>query len=163
MSEPVKLTRMENIIQTVKYFAFAASAGAIETVAFALLSEFVFHDAGTDENPIYGWSYFIALVLSVLWNFTLNRRYTFKSANNVPIAMLKVFAYYCVFTPASIWWGVKLTDLAPGNRLVYYAVFAGTLVANFITEFLYQRFFVFGKSMNTNELAQKGKEKQNEV
>ena len=151
-----KLSARENLVTSVKFFLFSVSAGVIETVSFALLSEFVFHDAGSDGSPVYGWSYFIALALSVLWNFTLNRRYTFKSANNVPVAMLKVFAFYCVFTPASIWWGVALTGLAPGSRLVYYGVFAGTLAANFITEFLYQRFFVFGKSMNTNSLAQKG-------
>jgi putative flippase GtrA len=154
MSEPVKLTRKENIVQTVKYFAFAASAGAIETVSFALLSEFVFHDA---ENE-YGWSYFIALVLSVLWNFTLNRRYTFKSANNVPIAMLLVFAYYVVFTPASILWGKGLTGLNPGSRLLYYGVFVGTLLINGVTEFLYQRFVVYRGSINTNELAKRDAE-----
>jgi len=151
MSEPVKLTRKENITQTVKYFCFAASAGGIEALAFFLLSEFVFRDTQTE----YGWSYFIALALSVLWNFTLNRRYTFKSANNVPIAMLKVFGYYCVFTPASVWWGVALTGLNPGSQLLKYGVFVGTLAVNGITEFLYQRFFVFGKSINTNDLAKK--------
>ena len=149
MSESVILSKKENLVTGLKFFLFSVSAGVIETLAFTLLSEFVFHDAGTDGNPVYGWSYFIALALSVLWNFTLNRRFTFKSASNVPIAMLKVFGYYCVFTPASIWWGVKLTGLAPGNKLVYYAVFVGTMGVNLVTEFLYQRFFVFGKSINT--------------
>jgi len=152
------MTKKENVITGVKFLLFSISAGVIEAGAFALLSEFVFHDA---ENE-YGWSYFIALALSVLWNFTLNRRFTFKSAANVPIAMLKVFVYYMFFTPASIWWGVKLTGLHPGSRLLYYAVFAGTMGANLVTEFLYQRFFVFGKSINTNDIAKKKKDK-NEV
>ena len=143
--------KKENLLTALKFLLFSLSAGLIETGAFALLSEFVFHDADND----YGWSYFIALALSVVWNFTLNRRYTFKSASNVPVAMLKVLGYYCVFTPASIWWGVALTRLNPESKLLYYAVFAGTLVVNCVTEFLYQRFFVFGKSMNTNELAKK--------
>jgi len=153
-TEPVKLTRRENLIQTVKYFAFAASAGAIEAIVFALLSEFVFRDA---ENE-YGWSYFIALVISILWNFTLNRRYTFKSANNVPIAMLMVFGFYVVFTPASILWGKALTGLNPDSRLLYYAVFVFTLAINGVTEFLFQRFVVYRGSINTNALAQKKEE-----
>ena len=158
MSEPAKLSKKENLVTGLKFFLFSVSAGVIETLSFALLSEFVFHDADSE----YGWSYFIALALSVLWNFTLNRRFTFKSASNVPVAMLKVLLYYCVFTPASIWWGVALTGLAPGSRLVYYAVFAFTMGVNLVTEFLYQRFFVFGKSINTNELAKKAQEKQQE-
>ena len=79
--------------RAVKFLLFSASAGIIEIVSFALL------------NELTGWSYrpcyLIALVLSVLWNFTLNRRFTFRSANNVPVAMLKVAAYYAVFTPLS--------------------------------------------------------------
>jgi len=152
---PVKLSKKENLVQSAKFLLFSISAGVIETLSFALLSEFVFHDGGTEGHPIYGWSYFIALALSVLWNFTLNRRFTFKSANNVPIAMLQVFGFYCVFTPASIWWGVALTALAPGNRLLYYAVFAGTMGVNLVTEFLFQRFVVFRGSINTNDLAKK--------
>ena len=160
MTEPVTLTKKENFLTGVKFLLFSISAGVIETVSFTLLSEFVFHDGGTDGSPIYGWSYFIALALSVLWNFTFNRRYTFKSAGNVPVAMLKVLGFYCVFTPASIWWGVALTGLNPGSRLLYYAVFAGTMGVNLVTEFLYQRFFVFGKSINTNDLARKAGEEE---
>ena len=155
MPEPVQLSRRENLVQSLKFLLFSISAGVIETVVFTLLSEFVFHDGGAEGSPIYGWSYFIALALSVLWNFTLNRRFTFKSASNVSIAMLLVFGYYCLFTPASIWWGVKLTGLNPGSRLLYYGVFAGTMGVNLVTEFLYQRFVVFRGSINTNDLAKK--------
>ncbi|MDR2752742.1 MAG: GtrA family protein [Oscillospiraceae bacterium] len=145
MSEPTKLSTKENFLQTVKYFCFAASAGAIQAGSFALLTELnVFRDADTP----YGPSYLIALVLSVLWNFTLNRKFTFKSANNVPIAMLKVAAYYAVFTPLSLWWGNALTGRYP-QHWVQYAVLVGTLLVNGVSEFLYQRFFVFGKSINS--------------
>ena len=163
MPEPVQLARKESILTGLKFFLFSVSAGVIQALSFALLSEFVFNDAGTDENPVYGWSYFISLALSVLWNFTLNRRYTFKSASNVPVAMLKVLLFYAVFTPLSVWWGEALTNLAPGNKLVYYAVFAGTMLVNLLTEYLYQRFFVFGGSINTNALAQKNEEPDSEV
>ena len=89
--------------------------------------------------------------MSVLYNFTLNRRFTFKSANNVPLAMLLVALYYAVFTPLSTWWG-DARDKIGWNE---YLILALTMLANFVTEFLYQRFVVFGKSINTNDLAKK--------
>jgi len=148
LSEPVKLSPKENFIQTVKFTVVAASAGLIEVAAFAACSELVFHDKEGD----YGPSYFIALALSVIWNFTFNRRFTFQSANNVPIAMLKVLGFYAVFTPLSIWWGVALTARFPQHWMQYVVLF-GTMFVNFVTEFLYQRFVVFRGSINTNEKA----------
>ena len=140
-----KLTKRENLAQVVKFALFSVSAGIIETVAFTVL------DLAT------GWSYWpcylIALILSVVWNFTLNREFTFKSANNVPVAMMKVAAFYCVFTPLSTWWGHALTS-AGWNE---YVVLLGTMAVNLTTEFLYDRFFVFRDSMNTNQRAQAGK------
>lgn len=86
-------SRKKEVLRILKFTAFSASAGVIELGSFSLL------------NELSGWSYWpcylIALVLSVLWNFTLNRRFTFRSANNVPKAMLLVFLYYCVFTPVT--------------------------------------------------------------
>ena len=126
-------------LRTVKFTLFSVSAGIIQVVADALCNE-VLH--------FVPWlSYLIALVLSVLWNFTLNRKFTFQSAANVPIAMLKVAAYYAVFTPLSTWWTAALTEGALWNE---YLVLALTMVVNFVTEYLYQRFFVFGKSLDTN-------------
>lgn len=125
-------------LRTVKFTLFSVSAGIIQVVADALCNE-VLH--------FVPWlSYLIALVLSVLWNFTLNRKFTFQSAANVPIAMLKVAAYYVVFTPLSTWWTAALTEGALWNE---YLVLALTMVVNFVTEYLYQRFFVFGKSLDT--------------
>ncbi len=103
----------------------------------------------------YWFSYLTALVLSVLWNFTLNRRFTFKSASNVPIAMLKVFAYYCVFTPVTTLLGNHLVENLGWNE---YLVTIMNMVLNFVTEFLYQRFVVFRNTIDTNELARKKKE-----
>lgn len=143
-----KLSKKENLFQTIKYGLVAASAGLIEVGAFALLSSLVFHDGDND----YGPSYFIALTLSVLWNFTINRKYTFHSANNVPVAMLKVLGYYLVFTPLSVWWGIALTR--GRSELIGYLVLAGTMLVNFVTEFLFQRFVVFRGSINTDKAAQ---------
>jgi len=141
--------RKEKIIRMIKYTLFAASAGVIQIFSFTLL---------TEVTPLPYWPrYLISLVLSVVWNFTFNRRFTFKSANNVPIAMLKVLAYYCVFTPASTLLGHYLVESAGWNDYVVEII---NMLLNFVTEFLYQRFFVFGKSLNTNDLAKKEKEKE---
>lgn len=129
---------MKEWIRMVKFTFFSISAGLIELGAFAVLNEWL-------RLP-YWLSYLVALVLSVLWNFTLNRRYTFKSAANVPVAMLKVAAFYAVFTPLSTsmehWFTTGLgwnEYLATGLNMAF----------NFVTEFLYQRFFVFGKTIDT--------------
>jgi putative flippase GtrA len=130
--------------QALKFTVVSASAGGIQAGSFAILKEI----AGLN---FWNAPYLISLMLSVVYNFTLNRRYTFKSANNVPAAMLKVAGYYLVFTPLSTWWGSELTGFGWNT----YIVLAGTMLINFVTEFLFQRFFVFGKSINTNDLAKK--------
>ena len=86
-------------------------------------------------------------MLSVLWNFTLNRKYTFHSASNVPVAMAKVAAFYLVFTPLSTWWTAVLTG--PSVLWNEYLVLALTMLVNFVTEYLYDRYVVFGKSIDT--------------
>ena len=134
----------KELLRSIKFTIFSISAGIIEILSFTLL------------DLVTPWSYWpkylIALVLSVIWNFTLNRRYTFKSAANVPIAMLKVFGYYCVFTPLSTLLGNFLAEKMMWNE---YIVTAINMIINFVTEFLFDRFFVFGKSIDTNELAKK--------
>ena len=135
---------MKEFFRFIKFALFSASAGLIELGTFTLLNE-VFH------LP-YWVSYLIALVLSVLWNFTLNRKFTFQSAANVPEAMLKVAAYYAVFIPVTTWLEHFLTTSLGWNE---YLVTALNMILNFSTEFLYQRFFVFGSSIDTNERAVK--------
>ena len=132
------MDKKKELMRGLKFFAFSVSAGVIELCTFALLNE-VF------RLP-YWMSYLAALVLSVLWNFTLNRKFTFKSAANVPTAMLKVAAFYLMFTPASTYLEHALTALGWNEYLVTLL----NMVINFVTEFLYQRFFVFGKSLDTN-------------
>lgn len=131
---------MQEFIRFIKFALFSASAGLIEMGSFALLNEFT------------AWSYWpcclIALVLSVVWNFTLNRKFTFKSAANVPIAMAKVLAYYAVFTPLSTLLGEYLAGTLGWNE---YLVTVINMLLNFGTEFLYQRTFVFGKSLDTGK------------
>ena len=137
------VTKWLRVMQFIKFTLFSISAGLIQAVSFALLNE-------TTGFP-YWPSYLIALVLSVVWNFTFNRRYTFKSSANIPKAMTLVFLYYLVFTPLSTWWGDALTKLGWNE----YIVLGGTMVVNFVTEFLYQCFVVFRNTVNTNELARR--------
>ena len=134
--------------QAIKFTLFSVSAGIIQVASFSLLNEVLHLE--------YWFSYLISLVLSVLWNFTLNRKYTFRSAANVPIAMLKVAIYYVIFTPLSTWWTAWLTG--PTVMWNEYIVLALTMIINFTTEFLYDRFLVFGKSIDTNVKEEKKEE-----
>lgn len=148
--EKKKKARRE-ALRTVKYFLVAGSAGAIQMGTFALFFE-VF-------EWVHWLSYLVSLILSVLWNFTINRKFTFKAANNVPIAMLKVAVYYAVFTPLSTWWTNELNSMYEATAMattVAYCVEVGTLLTNGITEFLYQRFFVFGKAVDSAVKVEKG-------
>ena len=146
-NKEIRLSKKQNAIQFVKFGLFSITAGVIEAGSFTLLNELT-------RFP-YWPSYLIALVLSVIYNFTINRRYTFKSTVNIPKAMLKVFGYYCVFTPLSTWWGDQLS-LIGWNE---YIVLAGTMIINFVTEFLFTRFVVYRNNINTNKLGQKENEK----
>ena len=146
----MKNGRKKELLRSLKFLAFSVSAGVIEIGAFTLLNEFS------------GWSYWpcylIALILSVLWNFTLNRHYTFQSAGTIPVAMLKVAAFYCVFTPVSTLLGNYLAEGLLWNE---YLVTILNMVANFVLEFLYDRFFVFRDSLDTNSVAKKRDRKSN--
>ena len=124
--------------RTGKFLLFSCSAGLIELGSFALFNE-VF------RWPYWG-AYLTALVLSVLWNFTLNRKFTFKSASNVPKAMALVALYYAVFTPASTLLGSWLTDTLGWND---YLVTVLNMLLNFATEYLYDRLVVFRGSIDT--------------
>ncbi len=136
-------------MRSLKFLLFSISAGVIQILSFTLLNELA--------HLPYWVSYLIALVLSVIWNFTLNRRFTFRSANNVPMAMLKVTAYYAVFTPLSTLLEKYLTETVGWNE---YLVTLINMVLNFVTEYLFDTFVVFRGSIDTNDLAQKAAEKE---
>lgn len=128
----------KELVRTIKFTLFSISAGLIEIVLYELLDHFT--------NFSYWPCYLIALIASVVWNFTLNREFTFKASNNVPVAMMKVGLFYLVFTP---------TSTILGNYLAENLLWNGTLVtllnmlANFILEYLYDRFYVFKDSIDT--------------
>lgn len=123
--------------QVIKFTLFSVSAGIIQIGSFTLINELL--------HWAYWPAYLTSLVLSVLWNFTLNRRYTFQSAANVPVAMAKVFGYYLIFTPLSTWLGA----LAEGAGINEYIVLVVTMLSNFVTEFLFCKLIVYRNQENT--------------
>lgn len=149
----------KDVWQFVKFALFSASAGIIEVVSFTLMDTVLiklpFIQNAMQTNPSfakimnneYGPMYLIALILSVLWNFTFNRKFTFKSASNVPVAMLKVFAFYCVFTPVTVLLGNYFTAKFAHIGAIEYIVLGCTMACNMITEFIYDKYVVFRDSL----------------
>lgn len=137
-------------LRAIKFTLFSISAGVIQIVSFTLLNEL----SPLSEHI----SYLIALVLSVLWNFTFNRRYTFQSAGNVPKAMALVALFYCAFTPLSTW----LEKTLVGAGWNAYVVTVMNMLINFVTEYLYDKFVVFRRDTDTNDVARKN-QKGNDI
>jgi len=129
--------KSESTIQMIKFLLFSMSAGLIQAISFIVLYE-VF-------GFIYWPAYLVALILSVVWNFTLNRKFTFKSSGNIPVAMTKIGIYYLIFTPLSTWWGDALTNI---NWNAYLVLFL-TMIVNLISEFLVTKYIVYKNQINT--------------
>jgi putative flippase GtrA len=138
------MDKKKEFLRAVKFTLFSASAGIIELAVFTLLNELL--------GLPYWLCYLLALVASVLWNFTLNRKFTFQSANNVPKAMLQVALFYAVFTPLSTLLEHFLTEKLGWNEYLATGI---NMLLNLTTEYLYDRFVVFRDSIDTNDLAQK--------
>ena len=129
----------ESLIQIIKFTLFSASAGIIQVASFAVFNE-LFH-------WIYWPSYLTSLILSIVWNFTLNRQYTFKSAVNIPVAMAKLLGFYAVFTPLSTYLG----HLAEGAEINEYIILAVTMISNLVLEFLFSKFVIYRNQENTRK------------
>ncbi len=132
----VKISRKKEIIEFLKFLGFSLSAGAIQLGSFTIMYELI------------GWKewwacHLISLTLSVLWNFTFNRKFTFKSASNVPLAMAFAFLFYVGFTPASIFGGNALKGIGWNGTLVEVI----TMVINFVLEFVWDKFIVFNDKL----------------
>ena len=131
--------KKKELIRTLKFILFSASAAIVEIVSYAIFFDLIHFEE---------WlAHLVSLILSVVWNFTLNRKFTFCSANNVPIAMLKVAGFYLVFTPLSTWWTAVLTGASVGWNA--YAVLVMTMLINLVTEYLYCKYFVFKGSIDS--------------
>ena len=143
------MKKNKELWQAVKFTLFSLSAGIIQIASFTLFQE------------VFGWkdywtAYLPSLILSVLWNFTFNRRYTFHSAVNVPKAMLQVALFYVVFTPLSTWLGSALEAAGWNDYLIQIL----NMAVNLITEYFYQRFVVFRTTIDSNDIAKRQAEKQ---
>ena len=136
--------------QALKFTLFSISAGVIQVGSFALLELFI---------KDYWIPYLISLILSIVWNFTLNRRYTFKSATNVPIAMAKLFGFYLVFTPLSTYLG----NLAEGAGWNDFLILALTMASNFVLEFLFSKLVIYRGSENTLQTEKKSAKSEGEA
>lgn len=124
----------KEFIKVLKFVLFSISAGLIQIGSFAILESFT--------NLPYWPSYLISLILSILWNFTANRKFTFKDQSNVSVAMIKVLLFYLVFTPVS----TILGDMADKALVNSYLILAITMISNFVLEYLYMTFVVFKES-----------------
>lgn len=130
-------TKKKEVLRSLKFLIISISAGLVQIGSFAVL-ELIFPNN-------YWLAYLPSLLLSIIWNFTINRKVTFKSANNVKVAMLLVLAFYAVFTPLSTWLG----DLAAKAGVNDFIVLAVTMIANFVLEYVYTRLVVYRGSCDT--------------
>ena len=128
----------KELIRKIKFTLFSISAGVIEIVLFTIFEKFT--------NFSYWACYLPALIVSVIWNFTLNREYTFRSTVNIPKAMFLVFLFYLVFTPLSTIIGNYLAEELHWNDFIVTGL---NMLANFILEYLYDEFVVFRNNIDT--------------
>lgn len=140
-------------LRALKFVLFSASAGIVEAVAMVLCEEVI-------KIPGHYVCYTIALVLSVLWNFTFNRKFTFQSAENVPKAMALVFLFYVPFAPFTIWLQHILSDVNSWNE---YVVLAINMALNLTLEYLWDAKVVYKKTMDTNEIAKRKQAKEEQL
>lgn len=135
------MTKKEKFIQILKFTLFSASAAIIQLVSFELVAWFCRSALSLVEEQYYWYVYVLSLFLSVVWNFTFNRKFTFKSTNNVPKAMALVLLFYAIFTPLSTLFGDALVKIGWDDTLVLVI----NMLLNFVTEFLYDDLVVFRK------------------
>ena len=134
--QPQKPTKKQQFIQILKFTLFSASAGVIQLLSTSILHEWTGWLVG-----YYYIAYIIGLTLSVIWNFTFNRKFTFKAANNIPLAMVLVIIYNCIIVVPLAFGGDALVKLWGKNWGIL--VTAITLLINFVTEFFWDKFVVF--------------------
>ena len=144
-NEEVILSKKQEFFQFLKFLAFSISAGVIQLISFELLY--------TWTKCLAWWpAYLISITLSVIWNFTFNRKFTFKAASNVPLAMTIVIIYYAMFIPVSTFGGNALEQIGWNGTLVTFIM----MVLNFITEFFWDKFIVFNDKL-INKISNKFK------
>ena len=132
----------KELLRAVKFTLFSVSAGIVQIGVTFLIAHFLI-----PQDELYWIPYLIGLICSVVYNFTVNRKFTFHSAANVPVAMAKVFGFYCVFTPLSTLWVKYFTETLHWNEII---VQGGTMLINFVTEYLFTRFVVYRNQIDND-------------
>ena len=162
-----KKQKRKTLVQAIKYACCTASAGVIEIVSYTVLYEVlpidkaVMIDFITHVELRNFVSTLIALTLSILWNFTINRKFTFKSAGNVGRAMFLAFLFYVPFFPFKLWFngympsylaagaasaaGVTVVEYLEKHVIINYAVEVCTMLINGVLEFCWQKFVIYRK------------------
>ena len=138
----MRMKDRKELIRAVKFTLFSASAGLIQIAVTFLIAQFLI-----PQDELYWIPYLIGLICSVVYNFTVNRKFTFHSAANVPVAMAKVFGFYCVFTPLSTLWVKYFTETLHWNEII---VQGGTMLINFVTEYLFTRFVIYRNQVDND-------------
>ena len=165
-----KITQNKQLWQAIKFTLFSISAAVIQIISSSILKLVL--DAVVDANDVVVFirpqptSTFVAdtvgLALSIIWNFTFNRKFTFKAASNVPIAMLLAFLFYLPFYPFQIWYVAMVERGLESIGGWGFVIGLGTcMIINFVLEFLWQKFVVFHKKA-TNDAEQETSEPDNQ-
>ena len=155
-----KREKRKGVMQFIKYALCAASAGIIQIVLFSILQAVIpsngktIHFIVEDMDLVTFIATTVALCASILWNFTFNRKFTFKDAGNVPKAMILAFLFYVPFYPFQTWYVHTIKSLlveAIGTDGAGIIAEGTVMIINFALEFMWQKFVVFRKPKDKKE------------
>ena len=155
-----KKEKRKGVMQFIKYALCAASAGIIQIVLFSILQAVIpsngktIHFIVEDMDLVTFIATTVALCASILWNFTFNRKFTFKDAGNVPKAMILAFLFYVPFYPFQTWYVHTIKSLlveAIGTDGAGIIAEGTVMIINFALEFMWQKFVVFRKPKDKKE------------
>ena len=134
MAQPRAKTK-NGWLQFLQFVVVSLGAGVIEYATFALMTWIV-----PDNKTMLVAAEVTSVVLSCLFNFTVNRKYTFHSSSNIPLGMLLYGVYYAFLaTPAGVWFLLFLTQ-GGMHELLAKAV---KMLVNFIFDYLFCKFILF--------------------
>lgn len=167
-----KKEKRKGVMQFIKYALCAASAGIIQIVMFSILQAVIpsngktIHFIVEDMDLVTFVATTVALCASILWNFTFNRKFTFKDAGNVPKAMILAFLFYVPFYPFQTWYVHTIKSLlveAIGTDGAGIIAEGSVMIINFALEFMWQKFVVFRKPKDKKENKTEGNENSGET
>ena len=149
-----KKEKRKTLFQIIKYAICTASAGLIEFITFTILTKTPILSSManekvwffTENNLAWFVATAIALFLSIVWNFTINRKFTFKSAGNVPRAMSLAFLFYVPFFPFKLWFNSYMPEHLGVDSLLIEVI---TMLINGVLEFCWQKFVIYRKEQDT--------------